>query len=501
MKISLISPNIVSQKGDVAGTGIPYIPISLVYLATYLRDKKKQKIQFIDSFSEKPFQVYEKGDFLFQGITPLDVVNKIEEKTELIILYAAQVYAHQSLLDILIEIKKNIKTNNMPVLIVENTQAVTAYSLQHAYKDFLKNGADYVLAGESEPRIMSFLELLKGKIKEKDVDGLIWKDKKTKKIIINPKIVYQDVDALPFPDWSLVNIKNYWKLGYAHAPLSNKKYLPILSSRGCPLICEFCVVPSTNEKKWRPRNAKSFVDELEINSKKYGVKEFHLEDLNPTVNRYRIVDICKEIMKRKLKLSLKFAAGTKAETFDLETIDWMAKAGFDYISISPESGSPRVLKLMRKYFNHAQALEQVKKMHKLGIVSQACIVIGFPGETDKDLELTRRYVKALTKVGLDEVALFIMTPVPGSATFDKIAPAYTDISKLTFSPKWRKEYKHLLKWRFKILKTFLFTKMTRHPIKTTRHGTDFLRRRFKTKYEMTIYRIIKTHLTFKKIKQ
>lgn len=492
MNIALISPNIVSQKGDVAGTGIPYVPISLVYLATYLREKK-QSVQFIDTFSEKVFQVRKKNDFFFQGLTPAETVKKIRKGTNLVILYAGQIYAHESLMEILKEVKLKLK---VPVLIVENTQAVTAYSLQHEYKGFLKNGADYVLAGEAEPRIMDFLSLLKGKKKEKDIDGLIYKVKG--KIKMNPKLLYQDPDKLPFPDWDFCKIENYWKLGYAHAPLTENKYLPILTSRGCPLICEFCVTPATNDKKWRPRSAKNVVDELELYSKKYHVKEFHLEDLNPTVNRYRIVDICKEILRRKLNLNLKFAAGTKAETFDLDTIDWMAKAGFSYISISPESGSPRVLKLMRKYFNHKQALQQVSKMHKLGIVSQACIVLGFPGETDEDREMTRRYVKALTKAGLDEVALFIMTPIPGSATFDKIAPDYKDVSELTFSPKWRKEYKDLMRWRKKILMTFIMTKTVHHPFKIGMHAVNLINGRFRTKIEMTLTRLMKTHFLYLK---
>jgi radical SAM superfamily enzyme YgiQ (UPF0313 family) len=318
---------------------------------------------------------------------------------------------------------------------------------------------------------------------------------------MNPKIKIQDVDKLPFPDWDLINLENYWNLGYAHAPLTEKKYLQILTSRGCPLICEFCVVPATNEKKWRPRSAKNVVDELEKYSKKYGVTEYHIEDLNPTVNRYRIIEICKLLIKRKLKLSLKFAAGTKAETFDINTIEWMAKAGFSYISISPESGSPRVLKLMRKYFNHEQALLQVKRMHELGIPSQACIVLGFPGETEEDLLLTKKYVKQLAKAGLDEVALFIMTPVPGSAVFDSVAPGYKNISELTFTPKWRKEYKNLVKWRMKILALFVATKAIHHPDKIIMNGVNLMNGRFKTKTEMTLNRIMKTHLLFKKYRK
>ncbi len=495
MKITLISPNIVSQKGDVAGTGIPYIPISLVYLATYLKSKRHE-VQFIDMFSENPFKVTERKGFLFQGITPKEAAKKIFSESGLIVLYAGQVYAHASLLNIL----KEVRVTKKPVLVVENTQAVTAYSLQHTYKDFLDNGADYVLAGEAEPRIDDFLAMLQGKKKPPEVDGLIYKDEK-RKVIFNPKLVFQEPDLLPFPDWDFINIKNYWRLGYAHAPLTTGKYLPILTSRGCPLMCRFCVTPATNSMKWRPRSAENVVEELAAYSKKFGVKEFHIEDLNPTVNRNRIVDICKLLIKKRLKLMLKFAAGTKAETFGLDTIDWMAKAGFNYISISPESGSPNVLRLMKKYFNHEQALKQVRKMHELKITSQACFVLGYPGEKKEDLKMSQQYAGKLARAGLDEIALFIMTPVPGSEAFEMVSPHYKNISELTFTPKWRKEYKYLAMWRRKILITFAFNKAFYHPIKTLGNLASLITRRFKTKTEMTIYRLIKTHFLFKRAKQ
>lgn len=491
MNITLISPNIVSQKGDVAGTGIPYIPIGLVYLATYLREKK-YNINFIDTFSKDPFKIFENNGFLFQGLEPKNI--EIPEDTELVILYAGQVYAHESLLQII----KVVKKKKVPIVVVENTQAVTAYSLYHVSKEFFDNDVDYVLTGEPEPRIEHLINAIKGKEKFEEVDGLIWE--KAGKIIQNEKKIYQDPDKLPFPDWNLLNLESYWNIRYAHAPLSEKKYLPILTSRGCPYRCAFCVVPATNAFKWRPRSAENVVEELKINSKKYGVKEFHIEDLNPTVDKKRIVAVCKEIIKKKLKLSLKFAAGTKAETFDLETIDWMGRAGFSYISISPESGSMNVLKLMDKFFNHELSIKQVKRMHELGITSQACFVLGFPGETEKDLIITQSYIKKLVKAGLDEIALFIMTPVPGSKVYEKVALKNRKISELTFSPSWRKEYGYLSKWRTKLVMTFLITKLIYHPVKLGKHLISLVSGNFNTKIEMTLYRLLQTHFLFRRKK-
>ena len=107
---------------------------------------------------------------------------------------------------------------------------------------------------------------------------------------------------LDFPAWEDFPLKNYWELGYSHGPLSNKKYLPMLTSRGCPYPCNFCVIPKTNERKWRSRTPKNVLDEIKFWQKKLGVKEFHFEDLNPTVNDKRTKEFCNLIIKQNINV-------------------------------------------------------------------------------------------------------------------------------------------------------------------------------------------------------
>ena len=107
---------------------------------------------------------------------------------------------------------------------------------------------------------------------------------------------------------TLFPLENYWDLGYAHAPLTGKKYLPLLTSRGCPYPCGFCVVPSTNQRRWRFRSAENVVSEMQFFFNKYGVSEFHLEDLNPTIQKQRMKDISSEIISRNLILTWKIGS-------------------------------------------------------------------------------------------------------------------------------------------------------------------------------------------------
>jgi radical SAM superfamily enzyme YgiQ (UPF0313 family) len=487
MKITLINPNIVTQKWDFSGTGIPFMPITLAYLASYLR-KKGHESFVIDTFGESPKKIVSKGDFFIQGLGLQEILRKIPKDTDAVVLYANLVINHNINLEILRSIKQQF---SVPVIIIENIHSVVGYSLLKVHDDFLSSGADFIVLSDPEIRCFEVLKSLKHK-KIPKIDGIIFRQK-GKKIIRPVKIYRKDLDSLPYPAWDIFPIRNYWDLEYAHAPLK-KSYLPLLTSRGCPNNCEFCITPLMSGRIWRPRSPKNVVDEIEYYLKRFSISEFHIEDFNPTVSKQRTIDICKEILKRNLRVELKIVAGTKAETIDKETISWMKKAGFSYISISPESGSKKMLKMMNKNFDYEHALDIVKYMAKIKIFSQACFVIGFPGETEEDLNLTRRYVKELVKAGIDEIALFIMTPIPGSRACNYSQLGYKDLSNLTFSPKWRSAYKELSRFRTNIYAQFIFWKFRYHPLKLIRNIFNVLTKRFEIKMEMALWRVVRMHI-------
>ena len=173
-------------------------------------------------------------------------------------------------------------------------------------------------------------------------------------------------------------------LKYSHGPFEGKRYLPLLTSRGCPYPCKFCVIPETNSLKWRARSAMNVVKEMEHFIKLLGVTEFHIEDVDPTVNDKRTRELCNLLLEKKLGVTWKICSGTKVETIkSQETIDLLAKAGCNYISISPETGSPKVLKLINKPFNFDHASKIINVMSKNGISSQACFVLGYPGRRSR----------------------------------------------------------------------------------------------------------------------
>ena len=107
----------------------------------------------------------------------------------------------------------------------------------------------------------------------------------------------------------------------------------------------------------------------------------------------------------------------------------------------------------------------------------------------------------LTKRGIDEIAVFIITPIPGSSIYGKFE-GFSTLSNLTFTPTWRKDYKKLYKERLIMYFIFLCTKLIFHPIKMFKQIVNFFRKRFDTKMEMVPFKVLrlKTFDNAKKIK-
>ncbi|MEK6817093.1 MAG: radical SAM protein [Nanoarchaeota archaeon] len=473
IKACLINPPLVYEKGDLLGSGIPSMPVGICYLASYLISEGVD-VKLIDCFGESPNTKHNlKDDYYCLGLDIDEIISRIPGDSDSvgISVHSAEQYMFVSKL--IRGIKEKLEL-----------QVVVGGGFPTINPDiFIEAGADYVILGEGE---QAYVDLLEGK-SLKEIDGIAGKGFKNLK-----KNFIENLDSLPFPAVELLPLDNYWRLGYAHGPV-NGKYLFLITSRGCPFNCNFCVTPTIWQRKWRGRSAKNIVDEIEERVKGLGVKDFHIQDDLFTLKKGRVIDMCKEIVSRKLDITWKIVAGTKVESIDDEMLGWMKKSGCTYISISPESGSEDVLKLMNKPYDFRKGLDIIKKCHRLGIKTQACFVLGYPGETKDDLRKSMSYMRELAKAGLDEVGLFIMCPLPGAKVFGQFnyTGTYEDMN---FSPKWREGFDDANAFRNRMYAGFFTTKFLWHPLKSARSLKNLLTKRFETKTEMTVYRVLKRYM-------
>jgi anaerobic magnesium-protoporphyrin IX monomethyl ester cyclase len=490
MRFLLINPNLIVNEKDMLTTGIVYLPIGLCYASSFL-NKNNIQHNVIDLFGSNPTNILKRMDnFIYFG-EDISQFNQEIRGADAIFIYANQVVNHLSLIDL----KRRIRMLNLNVKIFffENTQAVTAYSLKNLHNEFIQEENDFIIVGDPENKMFEICSKL---LKKQSIENHYLLSKKQNNI--KSRDINQNIESLGFPNWDCIPIKNYWKIGHAHGPQSTNKYLSLLTSRGCPYPCKFCIIPEISNRKWRYRTPNHIVEEMLYFNKKYNVTEFHIEDLNPTVNEKRIVELCNLIINTKIKFNWKIVAGTKVESLKKEeTISLMAKSGCSYISISPESGSKELMRKINKPFDVSHAIKTIHFFNKYKIFSQACFVLGFPGETPDDIHLTKVMIRDLVKNGIDEIALFIITPIPGSEIFNQI-DGYENFSQLNFSPTWRSDYKKLSRIRIKLYIYFLFLKVVFFPIKTIKQCINFFSLKFETKMEMVPFKFIKNKISLYK---
>ena len=472
MKVALIVPPLLGYKGDPFGN-IPSIPTGAPYLAAYLR-ANGHAVDIVDCFGESPHQVRPfKTQYEARGLSPAGVLARLPADLGLAGISVHSGAAH----GLAIELIRALKGWNPDLpIVVGGAQATVLHGA------FLEAGADYVVLSEGEASLLQLAEALEGRGEIRAIDGLAWGgglNRRTRFI--------QDLDALPFPAIDLLPMRNYWDLRYAHGPVVGP-YTFLLTSRGCPYSCAFCATPCIWQRRWRARSAGNVVDEMEHYVREFGIRDFHIQDDNFTVQRERVWAICQEILDRRLEVTWCLPSAVKAEPIDPQTLHVMREAGCRYIAFSPESGSPRVLELMRKPVDLEHVKRMVEAAHKEGMKTQACFVLGFPGETEADLELTRRYANKLTRRGVDEISFFIMSPVPGAAAFDEHAWDFEDYEGLCWSPRWRPDYERLSRARLKLYANFFWTRLWSHPLDLLGHVPHILAGRHETKSEMAVNR-------------
>lgn len=455
--VVLINPPISGERGDYTGTGAVHWPIILAYVAEILRPK--YDVRILDMFGSNPSNMTTVGNIIRFGADFGCIGDNIKED-DTVVIYSGAVIGHTTVLDIIRHINKLNRNNK--VIVIENPNFVMAYPLDLFGADFKAVGA-IIIPGYPFSVI------------EDVIDGKCEFVRRGEPF---------DVLGLKFPTWEGFPLDNYWTLEHAHAPKTNSKYIQIYTSFGCPGICRFCQSKYLNESKWIPRGVDSVIDEMKYWISR-GVNEFHWEELNPTVDKQRIMDICRLIGFNGMKVDFKIASGTKMDDIDDSLIIMMGKHGLSYLSFSPESGNSSTLIFMNKLFDHKHALDILDTIKKNvpHVITQACFVLGYPGANDSDIDDTASYISRLTRHGLDEIALFNFVPTPGS----QFKNYKIDTDLITFSSNWSQDSAALKSKRTELVAMFYLGKIWYSPIKTVWRFS-------RTKTWMTMRRLIKGFL-------
>lgn len=252
---------------------------------------------------------------------------------------------------------------------------------------------DFVVIGEGE---ITFTELVKRALNsEKSING-VYRGK-----------VCEDLNTLPFPARHLLNLGDYSTSRYG------SRFSTIHTSRGCPFNCTFCS-NAVSGRRVRYRAPSGIVDEIEECYQKYGSKFFIFTDDTFTLKRERVISICEEIVSRGLKI--RWNCETRANLVDEELLSLMKSSGCVEMFFGVESGSERIRnEIIHKQIKDEDIHKAFSLCKKIGIITNAFLMAGFPTETKAELKETFDFC---FKAKPDVIGLHLTTILPGAPIFD-----------------------------------------------------------------------------------
>lgn len=437
MKVVLVRPPFYSLFGMTIPKMKTY-PLNLLYLATYVRDRGGYQAALVDgenvsvpelkgleALAQDPEVVMHQGIPRMVKILE-DPQHAFWEETERRIVAEnpdlVGITCNSGNMDTARILVGRLKRRGVPVILGGSHPTVLPeQSLNYT-------GADMAAIGEGEITLVRVMDALTGKGSFSDIPSLAWR--KDNKIIVNPRAdLIAEIDSLPIPDRSFINRSEYF--GEV-----------LLTGRGCPFNCAYCASRNIWGRKVRMRSVGSIVEELQIlkrsaeseqpsehaaDNNLHGEEPFDsrpgrwvvkVVDDTFTVNRKRTLELLDEIIAAGLNC-FEFTGGVRADSLDEALVAKMRAANFRRVTLGVESGSPRILKKIRKGETNEDVKKAVRLLRAAGIRSHAFFMIGLPDETLEDVELSKNLI---LDVQPDHVEINMVTPYPGTDIFAKLIP-------------------------------------------------------------------------------
>jgi len=280
---------------------------------------------------------------------------------------------------------------------------------------------DFILRGEPELTLQELLHTLESPAEMDDpvtlsgVAGLAWRDG-GQTVINADRDFIPDIDDLPMPLHELL------PLDRQRMPLMQGPFSFVVTSRGCPAGCRFCIKHLTYQTSVRLRSPEKIFAELQRLSE-LGVHNIHMYADLFTVSRDQVVELCRLIIDSGLHLRegsrppLRWMCNSRVDYVDQEMLSLMAEAGCWLIAWGIESANEGILKRAHKGYKKGRDSQALLWARQAGIKNWGYFIIGLPGETEETVQETIAYSKSLP---LDIALFHIAAPHPGTPFFREV---------------------------------------------------------------------------------
>jgi radical SAM superfamily enzyme YgiQ (UPF0313 family) len=254
---------------------------------------------------------------------------------------------------------------------------------------FLNHGCDIVVHGEGEITTQQIIEYYNGTRRLNDIKGISYK-KNDQIITTPPQELIKNLDELPFPDRSKIDINSY----YDYFLFDMKKpYITMITSRGCAYRCSFCTSCNIWEHKYRARSVDNVLSEIGEVVEKYNVKYVAFQDDIFGITNDWIEEFCTKLMMKPYKIRWMAIFHPFSVQNDTERIlKLMKKAGCSTLSFGLQSAHPRILKNINRHPSEPEKLKKFLKIaNKIGFVTSLSYILGLPGDTMETIQTTIDY--------------------------------------------------------------------------------------------------------------
>lgn len=388
-KILLINPPQISGGkflDGYQGTRPVLPPLGLAYIAAYL-EKHGYKVDIFDGMVEaaSPEEIAVRASaYDFVGITSITF--------QVILAY---------------QVLEEIRRNNPYLPIVIGGPHVSCLPLEPLEKGL----ADFSVVGEGEQAMLEILRAYENGSSFFSIPGVAFR-KDGKIYPPSGSGITKDLNSLPFPARHLLPMKRY------RASAVRTRRFPALSmitSRGCPMRCTFCFNQLPYRQQVRFLSAENIVSEMTQLISEYGAKEIHFWDDNFLVNKNRINEFFDIMNSRKLRIS--FDCEGTINSFDPEVLKKMKKIGCYSVSYGIETGTQRMLDLMKKQTTLDKIRRVVKETKSLGLDVRGYFLFGFPTETKDEILETIDFARELK---LTDATFSLLIPLPGTEIYEMV---------------------------------------------------------------------------------
>ena len=374
----------------------PYPPLGLLYISGYLNENHIENHLFDATFQSQMKQL----EF-------------IEDKKPTIVAIYTNLMTKINVIK-LIKILKNNPQYGSPNIVLGGPD------ITYNVENYLNTGADYLVIGEGEETILELYMAIKNGTEISNVDGIAFKENdiisKTK-----ARSKMKDLSKLPLPNRDGIEISKYLEIWKENHGINS---MTVSTQRGCPYTCKWCST-AVYGQSYRRRPAKMVVDELALIKERYNPDTIWFVDDVFTVSHKWIKSFHKEVIKQNMIIP--FECITRAERLNDEILQLLKESGCYRIWIGAESGSQKIIDAMDRRVEVGTVQNAIHKANELGIETGTFIMLGYPGETENDINLTIDHLKRSNPT---HYTITIAYPIKGTSLYSEVE------NKITKKPEW-----------------------------------------------------------------